>query len=64
MTRASQRVFLIVGALLVVLTVIDFAIARNFANNLAILAMFALAEAGLVLYYFMHMYRLWRTEEH
>lgn len=64
MTQFSNQVLWIVGALLTVLTIVEFIIAVNFENNLGILSVFALAKAVLIVYYFMHMYRIWRTEEH
>ena len=64
MSQASRNVFWIVGAILTVLTIVEFIIAVNFENNIGILTVFALGKAVLIVYYFMHMYRLWRPEEH
>ena len=64
MSKASSNVFWIVGAILTVLTVVEFIIAVNFENNLPILTVFALGKAVLIVFYFMHMYRIWRAEEH
>ena len=64
MSKVSNQLFWIVGGILAVLTVVEFIIAVNFENNLGVLTVFALAKAVLIIYYFMHIYRVWRMEEH
>ena len=64
MTKASNQVLWVVGAILTALTIVEFIIAVNFENNIGILSVFALGKAVLIVFYFMHMYRIWRTEEH
>ena len=64
MSKHSSQVLWIVGAILAVLTLVEFIIAVNFENNIGILSVFALGKAILIVYYFMHMYRIWRMEEH
>ncbi len=64
MTKHSNQVLWVVGSILAVLTIVEFIIAVNFENNLGILTVFALAKAILIIYFFMHMYRLWRAEAH
>ena len=64
MGKTAAQTLWIVGLILAALTIVEFLIAVNFENNLGYLTAFALAKAALIVYYFMHMYRLWRTEEH
>lgn len=64
MTKHANQVLWAVGSFLAVLTIVEFIIAVNFENNIGILIVFALGKAVLIVYYFMHMYRIWRTEAH
>ncbi len=48
---------------LAVLTVVEFIVAITVTSNLPFLIVFALMKAGLIMYYFMHLLRLWRGEE-
>ena len=64
MSKAENQVLWIVGAILALLTIVEFIIAVNYENNLGILSVFAFGKAVLIIYYFMHIYRIWRTEEH
>lgn len=54
----------IVAAILTALTIGEYFLAINTHDNLIPLAAFAIAKAALIGYYFMHIYRLWRTEAH
>jgi hypothetical protein len=49
--------------LLAVLTIIEFFLGI-WSGSLAWLMLVALAKAGLVVYYYMHIYRVWREENH
>ena len=60
-TNPYRQVYLIF-ALLVVLTIVEFVIAATF-NSAVFLLLIALAKAGLIVQFFMHIYRLWRDEE-
>ena len=64
MSKQSSQVLWIVGSILAVLTLVEYIIAVNFENNIGILSVFAFGKAILIVFYFMHMYRIWRTEEH
>ena len=64
MSKLSTQTLWIIGTILAVLTIVEFIIAVNFENNIGILTVFALGKAVLIVFYFMHMYRLWRTEAH
>lgn len=63
-TSPYRQIYLVFGVL-VVLTIVEFIIATA---NLALvggvfLLLLALAKAGLIVQFFMHIYRLWRDEE-
>lgn len=49
---------------LAVLTLVEFFLAINLENPAVPLFIIALIKAGLVAQFFMHIYRLWREEEH
>jgi cytochrome c oxidase subunit IV len=57
---------LIVAAILAVLTVTEYLFATHVDDDLVrVLGITASAvgKAGLIVYYFMHIYRLWRPQE-
>lgn len=58
--RRNLYVFLAIAAL----TIVEFAIALNLENALVPLMLIALIKAGLIVQFFMHVYRLWRSEDH
>ena len=60
--RTANQVFWIVGSLLTLLTIVEFIIAVNTSGSLNFvpLAVIAVGKAALIVYFFMHMYRLWR----
>ena len=63
-TNPYRQIYIVFGVL-VVLTVIEFIVATA---DLALvgdvfLLLIALAKAGLIVQFFMHIYRLWRDEE-
>lgn len=62
--KAEYRRNFYVFIVLVVLTLIEFFIAINLENAAVPLIIIGLIKAGLIVQYFMHVYRLWREEEH
>jgi hypothetical protein len=60
---AAYRQVLFIFILLAVLTGIEYVIAITI-ESAALLFVVALAKTGLIVNYFMHVYRLWRQEEH
>lgn len=57
--RQIYTIFLV----LVVLTVAEFIVSVTLASTVLLL-LIALAKAALIVHFFMHLYRLWREEEH
>lgn len=53
-----------VGLGLAVLTVIEFVISQVLPGGAVFLILIALIKAAIIVQYFMHVYRLWRAEEH
>jgi cytochrome c oxidase subunit 4 len=53
---------IVVFAILAVLTAIEFLLASLGASATAFLVLIALAKAGLVLWYFMHLSRVFKSE--
>ena len=49
---------------LALLTLVEFIIAINVEDAAVPLMLIALVKAGLIINFFMHIYRLWREEEH
>jgi hypothetical protein len=62
--RAALRQGIYVGLGLAVLTAIEFAISQAPANLAVFLIIISVIKAAVIAYYFMHVYRLWRVEEH
>jgi caa(3)-type oxidase subunit IV len=62
--RAAYRQGIIVGLGLAVLTAIEFAISQVPQNLAVFLILIAVIKAAIIVQYFMHVYRLWRAEEH
>lgn len=62
--KSAYRQILLVFLALVVLTAIEFVIALNLDNATVPLFIIAVVKAGLVVQFFMHIYRLWRGEDH
>ena len=60
--RAAYRLSATVALVLALLTVIELFVAVNF-NSAVILLLLAIFKAVAVLYYFMHVSRLWNPEE-
>lgn len=59
---ADYRQSVIIALVLAVLTVIEFFVAIQM-NSLVILMLLALFKAVLVVNFYMHVQRLWKTEE-
>lgn len=53
----------LVFLLLAVLTAVEFVLAVTIDANLPILVVIGLAKAGLIVHYFMHLMRLWRSDQ-
>lgn len=58
--RRNFNVFLA----LAVLTVLEYVISTQLGGSFVVLVLIALVKAGLIVNYFMHVYRLWRQERH
>jgi len=61
-SKAFRRGWIIFVVLLL-LTAVEFVIGVAM-NSIALLLVIALIKAALIVYYFMHIYRLWREESH
>lgn len=64
--QKPMRTGLIVALILAVLTVVEYIFAVEVSDDLTRfigLTVAALGKAGLIMYYFMHIYRIWRVEE-
>ena len=48
---------------LAVLTAVEFLVAVTVTTNLPAVLVMALMKAGLIIYYFMHLLRIWRVED-
>lgn len=62
--KAEYRQNLFIFLALVLLTLIEFFVAINLDDPRVLLVIIALVKAGLIVQFFMHIYRLWRPEEH
>ena len=62
--KAEYRQNFVIFLALVLLTLIEFFVAINMDDPTVLLLIIALVKAGLIVQFFMHIYRLWRTEEH
>jgi cytochrome c oxidase subunit 4 len=62
--KAEYRQNFFVFLVLVLLTLIEFFIAINLDDPAILLLIIALVKAGIIVQFFMHIYRLWRPEEH
>jgi caa(3)-type oxidase subunit IV len=61
--KAAYRQGVNIFILLAVLTIIEFYLGI-WSGSLSLLMLVAVAKAGLVVYYYMHVYRVWREESH
>ena len=64
MSADSRRILWTVGGFLAVLTLVEYIVAIQMSGNFVPLAVMALVKAVLIVYFFMHVYRLWRKEAH
>ena len=62
--KAEYRQNVVIFLALVVLTLVEFIIAINLDDPRVLLVLIGLVKAGLIVQFFMHIYRLWRQEEH
>ncbi len=62
MAEYRQNIYVFLG--LAVLTVLEFLVAVNLEQATVALVIIALIKAGLIVQFFMHIYRLWQAEEH
>ena len=62
--RAAYRQGLLVGLGLAVLTGIEYAISQAPLNLAVFLILISVIKAAVIVYYFMHVYRMWQGEEH
>lgn len=62
--KAEYRQNFFIFLALAVLTLIEFLVAINLEEATVALMIIALIKAGLIVQFFMHIYRLWRQEEH
>ncbi len=62
--KAEYRRNVYVFIALALLTLGEFFIAINLEDAAVPLMLIALIKAGLIINFFMHVYRLWREEEH
>jgi len=62
--KAANRQNIYVVVAIAVLTLVEFWFALNLANPAVPIFIVALLKAGLIVQYFMHIYRLWREEDH
>lgn len=60
---ADYRRILIIFVALAVLTVAEYFVSVLWGSAVFLL-LIALAKAALIVHFFMHVYRLWREEEH
>ena len=59
----TKRIGWIVFTLLAVSTGVEFLISALLTGTLLYLTLAAGVKAALIIYYFMHLYQLWRREE-
>lgn len=62
--KAAQRTGLTVFVVLLVLTIIESVVGGLETPITVLLLIIALVKAALTIYFFMHVYRLWREESH
>jgi len=61
--KAARRLGFMVFAGLMLLTLFEFVVSV-YLNSVVGLFITMLIKAALIIYYFMHVYRLWREESH
>jgi cytochrome c oxidase subunit IV len=63
-SKVEYRQGLLVFLGLAVLTAIEFVVAIYLDKPAVLLIIISLIKAGLIVQFFMHIYRLWREESH
>jgi cytochrome c oxidase subunit IV len=61
---AAYRQGIFVFLALALLTGVEFTVSSMLENAAVILIVIGLIKAGLIVQFFMHIYRLWREEDH
>lgn len=61
---AAQRTGVIIFAVLMVLTIVEYFIGAVENPSLVLLFIVALVKAALIVQFFMHVARVWREESH
>ncbi len=62
-TAGPLRTGWMVFIALAILTIVEYVVAITVDANLVAMIVIAVAKAGFILYYFMHIVRAWRAEE-
>ncbi len=62
--KSAQRTGLYVFLALLVMTMVEYVIGVMETPITVLLLIIALVKAALIIYFFMHVYRLWREESH
>ena len=62
--KADYRQGIIIFIALAVLTAIEYFAATGLANPAVPVVLINIVKAALIIWYFMHIYRLWREEAH
>jgi len=62
--KSAQRTGLYIFLALMVLTIIESVVGALETPITVLLLIVALVKAALIIYFFMHVYRLWREESH
>lgn len=62
--KSAQRTGLYVFLALLVLTIAESVVGSLETPITVLLLIIALVKAALIIYFFMHVYRLWREESH
>lgn len=60
---ADFRQIYIVFVVLAVLTIVEFVVSTTIGSTVLLL-LIALGKSALIVQFFMHIYRLWREEDH
>jgi caa(3)-type oxidase subunit IV len=61
-SESRQNTFVFLA--LALLTLLEFWVAVTLMNPAVPLLLIAIVKSSLIVYFFMHVYRLWREEEH
>ena len=61
--KEAYRLIFVIFLVLAVFTGIEYVVSQTLDSTI-LLFLIALVKAGLIVNYFMHVYRLWREESH